>query len=399
MNTQVKWISNSMKGDGRLKNANPIMNETISKEVESFHRSFDEYEETPLCDLKNLSSTLEVGKILVKDESYRFGLNAFKVLGASYAMGKCLAKRLNRSIDELPFSVLKTETIRKTLGDIHFAATTDGNHGRGVAWTANQLGFDATIYMPKGTTQNRLNHILKLGANAEIKSYNYDDTVRWVSDQAKIHDWEIIQDTAWEGYEDVPRWIMQGYSTVAREIVEQMGETKPTHIFLQAGVGAFAAVMASIFVDVFEENPPKIVLLEADQADCFYQSIQNKKVTPVTGDLTTIMAGLACGEPNPLAWEILSECTDFFLSVPDWVTAKGMRVLGNPLGTDERIISGESGAVGVGVLSILNDLPFQDLKEALGINETSVVLNISTEGDTDAETYREVVWDGKYPVE
>lgn len=396
MNKNLKWLKNSIKDNTKAEQSISIMNKAVSEEVERFHKSFDEYSVTPLRDLEALASMLDVKKVFVKDESYRFGLNAFKVLGASYAIGKSLATRLNCSIDEVPFPVLKSKKVRDQLGNITFAATTDGNHGRGVAWTAKELGFDAVIYMPKGTTENRLNHILELGAHSEIKEMNYDDTVRWVAEQAKDKNWEIIQDTAWEGYEDVPKWIMQGYSTLGKEAIEQMGDTKPTHIFLQAGVGAFAAVMAAVLLQAYTENPPKIILVEASKADCFYQSISNQKVTPVTGDLSTIMAGLACGEPNPLAWTILSAHADTFISAPDWVTARGMRILGNPLGSDEKIISGESGAVGVGVLSLINDKNFEDLKQALEIDENSIILNFSTEGDTDAVSYRSIVWDGKY---
>ncbi|TCK97748.1 diaminopropionate ammonia-lyase [Natranaerovirga hydrolytica] len=399
MNKEIKWTKNNMKLKDQEVGNTPLIDEKTSEEVKNFHSSFEEYQVTPLRHLGYFSESVGIKKVLVKDESYRFGLNAFKVLGAAYAMGKTLAQRLGKSIDELPFSVLKSPEVKKELGEVAFLSTTDGNHGRGVAWTANQLGQKASIFMPKGTTQNRLNHILKLGANAEITDYNYDDTVRWMVEEGKKTNAEIIQDTAWEGYEDVPRWIMQGYSTVAKETIEQLGDKQPTHIFLQAGVGAFAAIMTSIFINHYKDNPPKIIILEANQADCFYQSIQEEKVIPVTGDLNTIMAGLACGEPNPLAWEILSTNADVFVSVPDWVSAKGMRILGNPLSTDPKVISGESGAVGVGLLSVLNLDENKALKEALEIDEDSIVLNFSTEGDTDANTYREIVWDGKYPME
>lgn len=397
MNKEIRWVKNPNKVAFKKQENTVLVNEEISKEVAEFHKSFDEYEVTPLFHLKDLSKTLKIGSLLVKDESYRFELNAFKVLGASYAIGKTLAKRLKKSIAEVPFPVLKSEEVRKEIDDITLVATTDGNHGRGVAWTAEQLNLDSVVYMPKGTTKNRLQHILDTGAQATITEYNYDDTVRWVAKESQKNQWVIIQDTAWEGYEDVPKWIMQGYSTIAREIIEQIGDKKPTHIFLQAGVGAFAAVMTSIFIEVYSQDPPKIIIVEAAEADCFYRSIQSGKVTPVTGDLNTIMAGLACGEPNPMAWDILNSYGDIFISVPDWVTAKGMRVLGNPLSSDTRIISGESGAVGVGVLSLLGDQEYAPLKEALELKEDSVVICMNTEGDTDIQTYRDIVWEGKYP--
>jgi len=366
-------------------------------EAYRFHQSFPQYGPTPLRRLSALARHWGVADLFVKDESYRFGLNAFKVLGATFAMGQVLARRLGRSLGDLPFSVLQDPATKKKLGPLTFAATTDGNHGRGVAWTAAQLGFPATIYMPKGTTATRLENIRKLGQSAEITSMNYDDTVRWVASQAREKGWEVIQDTAWEGYVDVPRWIMQGYSTVVRETLDQLAGVTPTHVFLQAGVGAFAAMMAALLLDYYGVVAPRIVILEAQPAECFYESILLGKKTAVTGDLDTIMAGLACGEPNPLAWDILKEAGFAFLAAPNEAAAHGMRVLGNPLAEDHRIVSGESGAVGPGVLGWLTQKPqYADLKKSLEIGPDSRILCFSTEGDTDPKIYRDVVWEGAY---
>lgn len=365
-------------------------------EVERFHRSFPQYEPTPLRTLKALAARWGVGALSVKDESFRFGLNAFKVLGAGYAVGKVLAARLGRSLDDLPFPALQDPLVRQALPGLMFAATTDGNHGRGVAWTAAQLGFPATIYMPKGTVSARLENIRRLGQSAEITAWNYDDTVRWVAGQAAARNWEVIQDTAWDGYVDVPRWIMQGYSTVARETVAQWSGPPPTHVFLQAGVGAFAAVLAVCLLEAWKAAPPKIIVLEAQPAECFYESILAGKKTAVGGDLTTIMAGLACGEPNPLSWDILKDCGFAFIAAPDGAAAYGMRVLGNPLDGDSRIVSGESGAVGPGVLGWLARPEGVAHRKKLGLGPDSRVLCFSTEGDTDPDMYRRITWEGAY---
>lgn len=390
----LKWVVNKNKTNTIEK---PITNGNTLFEVKSFHESIKEYEETPLVRLKKMAGYLGLSEIFVKDESFRFGLNSFKVLGASYAIGKHLAQKLGKDIFEVPYPVLKSDEIREELGDLTLTTTTDGNHGRGVAWMAKQLGYKAVIYMPKGSTQNRVNHILEMGADVTVTDWNYDETVRFTAEQAMKNKCEVIQDTAWEGYEDVPRWIMQGYSTIAQEIIEQLQGTRPTHIFLQAGVGAFASVIASIFVSIFSKNPPKIIIVEPEKADCFYKSAISGQAECVTGELNTIMAGLACGEPNPLGYEILKQCTDVFVSVPDWVTARGMRILGNPLKGDARIISGESGAVTTGLLSVITiDEKYKELKEAIGLNSNSKVLVINTEGNTDTEVYRRIVWDGDY---
>ncbi|EET87426.1 diaminopropionate ammonia-lyase [Clostridium carboxidivorans P7] len=389
----MKWIVNGKK---ILKEHEPLLNKSDLHEVKSFHESFEQYKQTPLVKLDELANFLGLSNIFVKDESLRFGLNAFKVLGASYAIGKHLSQKLGKDISELPFSALKSEKVKSELGNLIFATTTDGNHGRGVAWMAKQLGYKCIVYMPKGSTQNRVNNIAEFDADVSVTDWNYDDTVRFTAEQASKNGWEVIQDTAWEGYTEVPTWIMKGYSTLAQEAIEQLHGTIPTHVFLQAGVGAFASVIASIFVSTFEKNPPKIVIVEPEKADCFYRSCKAGKIEAVTGEMNTIMAGLACGEPNPVGWDILKCCTDVFVSAPDWVTARGMRVLGNPLKGDNKIISGESGAVTTGLLSILSETKYKDLRETLKLDKNSKVLLISTEGDTDPQIYRNIVWNGDY---
>jgi diaminopropionate ammonia-lyase len=397
MSFALKGLLNPNWKPGLPPAARALVDPAALAEVELYHRSFPQYAPTPLRSLSGLALHWGVGGLWVKDESPRFGLNAFKVLGASYAVGKILAGRLGRSLDELPFPALQKPQVRSQLGGVVLAATTDGNHGRGVAWTASQLGLPATIFMPKGTVATRLENIRKLGQSAEVTAMNYDDTVRWVASQARDKGWEIVQDTAWDGYVDVPRWIMQGYSTVARETVEQLAGARPTHVFLQAGVGAFAAVMAALLLDAFGADPPRIVVLEAMPAECFYESVRLGRKTAVGGELDTIMAGLACGEPNPLAWDILKDAGFAFLAAPNEAAAHGMRVLGNALPGDEKIVAGESGAVGPGVLGWLTQRPeYAALRDELGLGAGSRVLCFSTEGDTDPAMYRQIAWEGAY---
>ncbi|MDC7223465.1 MAG: diaminopropionate ammonia-lyase [Spirochaetales bacterium] len=390
----IKGLKN--KAQDRNSYKPELIDEDAFKEVCAFHESFEEYKKSQLVSLDGLAAHLGLDQFFVKDESSRFNLNSFKVLGASFAVGKALAAELGEPIGSLPFPVLK-ERVRKELSHIKLAATTDGNHGRGVAWMGRQLGLPVVIYMPKGTTEARLNHIQKEGAQASITEMNYDDTVRWVADKAKEENWLVIQDTAWEGYEEVPRWIMQGYSTMAREFAADLGDTIPTHVFLQAGVGAFAGVIAEALYVLYGENCPKIVVVEADSADCYYESARKGEDVVKTGDLFTIMAGLACGEQNPLGNIILKKLTHAFISAPDWSSANGMRILANPLSGDEKIVSGESGAVSVGVVErVMKNPRYAELKELLELDENSRVLVFSTEGDTDQNVYRDVVWFGRY---
>ena len=401
MKEKIKWKENTLPKDEEEEILEPFNKESINK-VRDFHKSFPQYKETPLVNLNNLSKYLGVDGIYVKDESYRFGLNAFKVLGGSFAMAKYLAQILNKDISELPYEKLISNEVREELGKITFVTATDGNHGRGVAWTANKLKQKSVVYMPKGSSLTRLENIKNEGAEAYITDMNYDDDVRLAAKYANEHDGVIIQDTAWEGYEDIPAWIMQGYGTMAKEAVEQLSEygvERPTHVFIQAGVGSLAGAVQGYMAAKFEDCPITVVV-EADKADCFYKSAEAGDGKPrfVGGDMQTIMAGLACGEPNTIGFEILKNYSEAFISAPDWVSAKGMRILGNPLVGDEKVISGESGAVTTGTLvSIMQDESLAELRKALKLDENSKVLLISTEGDTDPEKYRSIVWDGECP--
>jgi len=294
--------------------------------------------------------------------------------------------------EELSCEKLTGEELRSRLGKVTFITATDGNHGRGVAWTASRLGQKSVVYMPKGTVAERLENIRRLGAQADITDMNYDDTVRFCSRLADENGWILVQDTSWDGYEEIPLWIMQGYTTMGLEILEQLGVVRPTHIFLQAGVGAMAGAMAAFFADVWKDKPPVITVVEPQRADCFYRTAaaNDGKLHAVGGDLNTIMAGLACGEPCPIGWEMLRCCAENYVSMPDWVAAEGMRMLGKA-----GIISGESGASTAGLaFTALQD---EALREKLKLNENSRILCISTEGDTDRENYRRIVEENAYP--
>ena len=376
----------------------PLFSRQQAQQARHFHQKIAGYQPTPLYALKELATLFGVKNILVKDESQRFGLNAFKMLGGAYAIAQLLCEKYHLDINAFSFETLKSTNKEK----MTFATTTDGNHGRGVAWAAQQLGQNAVVYMPKGSAQERVDAILRLGAECIVTDMNYDDTVRFTMQTAQKNGWEVVQDTAWEGYTKIPTWIMQGYATLADEAVEQMaamGIARPTHVFLQAGVGAMAGGVLGYLVDVFGARDLHSVIVEPELADCIYRSGLKGDIVNVGGDMATIMAGLACGEPNPLGWEILRNCATQFISCQDAVAALGMRVLGNPVGNDHRVISGESGAVGLGTLAAVHFHPQrQALMNKLGLDSHSVVLVISTEGDTDVQHYREVVWEGKLPA-
>lgn len=401
MKEKINWKENTLPKVENENRLNFLSRNEIEK-TKDFHSSFPQYKETPLVNLDNLGKYIGLKGIYIKDESYRFGLNAFKVLGGSFAMAKYLAQKLGEDISELPYEKLISNEIREKLGDITFVTATDGNHGRGVAWTANKLKQKSVVYMPKGSSLTRLENIRREGAEASITDMNYDEAVRLAAKYADEHNGVIIQDTAWEGYEDIPAWIMQGYGTMALESLNQLnnyGIERPTHIFVQAGVGSLAGAIQGFFASVFKEECPITIIVEASEAACLYKSAiaNDGNLRVVDGDMPTIMAGLACGEANIIGWDILKNYSSMFVSAPDWVSANGMRVLGNSMRGDKKVVSGESGAVTLGLLyEIMINPEYKPLKEKLKLNENSNVLLFSTEGDTDPDKYRKIVWKGKY---
>ena len=399
---QIKWVPNRMpKSDDKQL---PVMAlENVAK-ARRFHSSFPQYSVTPLTELRTMASQLGLGGLYVKDESYRFGLNAFKVLGGSFAMARYIAQQMGKDVSEITYDYLTSDRLREEFGQATFFTATDGNHGRGVAWAARKLGQKAVVHMPKGSAKPRFDNIAREGAQVTIEQVNYDDCVRMAAaEAAATPHGVVVQDTAWDGYEEIPSWIMQGYGTMAMEAAEQLKSLqveRPTHIFVQAGVGSLAGAVQGYFANLFPDCCPTTVVMEARAADCLYQGALagDGSYRKVGGDLQTIMAGLACGEPNTISWDILRNHTSFFVSCPDWVSAKGMRMLAAPRGDDRQVISGESGAVGMGLIAALMEGDeYRPLREAIGLGPDSQVLMFSTEGDTDPENWRKIVWDGDYP--
>lgn len=367
-------------------------NDKIATNVANFHKSLPNYKPTPLVRLSSLANKLEIDDLLIKDESQRFDLNAFKVLGASYAMAKVLGNKLNLDDDELIFENILSE--QSKFQQITFITATDGNHGRAVAWAAEKFGCKAVVYMPKGSSFARLEAIKQFGAKASITDQNYDDTVIYAEKMAKDNGWILLQDTSWAGYEEVPKHIMQGYFTLITEFFYQEQKIWPTHLFLQAGVGSFAAAILAYLCNFTNKITPIFVVVEPYGAPCLYESIKLHDGEPyrVKGDLATIMTGLACGEPSHLGLRILNARANAFIKCSDDVARKGMKILGNPLGGDQAIISGESGAVTLGVVHeiLFNRQPY-NLKDELCITSNSRILLFSTEGDTDPDSYRKIV--------
>ena len=357
----------------------------VAQKVMAFHRQVPGYGPTPLVSLPKLAEQCGVGALLVKDESPRFGLNAFKGLGGIYAVAQAAGKLLGLAPEQITFPELQKPENREALRHLTFATATDGNHGKGVAWAAGLLGWPAKVFMPKGSSPRRAQAIRDAGqAEVTITPWNYDDTVNYVNRYTKENGWVLVQDTSWDGYEQVPKWIMQGYTTMAQEAAKQLTEL-PTHIFLQAGVGAMAGAVTGYFRARYGENCPKIVLVEPYGAACIYESMEAGDGQPHTakGNGETIMAGLNCGSPCTVAWDILRDYGSYALECGDDAAKLGMRTLRR-----YGIVSGESGASGIGAFLELTKSP--EGKAQLGIGQDARILFFSTEGNTDPESYEAI---------
>jgi len=397
----LKWSLHTKKD---IKLSYKMFPVAISRIARKFHNAIPGCKMTPLRSLSNLANMLGVESIWVKDESQRLELNSFKVLGGSFAIYRFIQNKLNLSDDEMSYENIISEKSKKVLGEITFASATDGNHGMGVAWAASKLGYKSMIYVHSGTSKSRIDAIKSYGAVVKIIKGNYDDAVRQVTIDAQKYSWVIISDTSWKGYEEIPTWIMQGYTTMISETQEQFssqGIIKPTHVLIQAGVGALAAAVTGYYHSLFAEEAPTCIIVEPEQAACLYHSsiLGDGNPHTVNGNLNTIMAGLACGEPSPVAWKVLKETISCFISCPDYIAAKGMRVYATPLAGDPFVVSGESGAVTLGVLgAIMKENGMEELISYLKLDKNSRILLINTEGNTDPIHFRQIIWEGANPV-
>ncbi len=369
----------------------------VGEQVLRLHRMHSAYAVTPLVSLSALARQRHVGHILVKDESFRFGLKAFKGLGGLYAMFRMICDALSLDPAKTTLESLQREPFASRIRDMVFVTTTDGNHGKGVSWAAGVFGCQAHVFMPAGTVEVRAQAIRDAGnADVQITDMPYDACVQHTRALAAENGWYLIQDTAWTGYETVPLYIMQGYLTILEETEQQlrvMGVPAPTHVFLQCGVGSMAGAIAAGCRERFAVQP-RFFLAEPVEVACFYESFlrADGHMHTATGNGRTQMAGLNCATPCTLAWDILGKCATGAFACDDSVMETGMRRLGVPCPGDARIVSGESGAVTLGLLEcLLTESRWESWREKVQLNEKSVILLISTEGNTDPAHYHTVM--------
>jgi diaminopropionate ammonia-lyase len=363
-----------------------------------FHRALPGYEPTPLLELPSLAFRLGLGAVFVKDESQRFGIKAFKALGASYAMFRFLKKRWHaRFAETFTPAVFQDAAALQRLGPFTFCAATDGNHGRAVAWTARKLGQRAVIYMPADSVAARVEAIRGEGAEVVLIEGTFDLCVERCAADAGKFGWQAISDTAYQGYREIPGWILLGYTSIFQEldgVLDRPGRAGVDAVILPAGVGGLAAAGAFHYAKHYGASRPCLICVEPVSSDCFLESVRfgRGEALATRGRQTSIMAGLNCGTPSPLAWPIVRDAMHFFLAVGDDWAEQAMRRYYHPLGTDPRIVSGESGSSGLAaLLALTGSEKLAAVRPRLPLNPESRVLLINTEGDTDPVNFQRIV--------
>jgi diaminopropionate ammonia-lyase len=353
--------------------------------------SWPGYAATSLHLLDALAARLGVAALWYKDERSRFGLGSFKALGGAYAVANVLRGKVMAACGLA--NVTSQQLLSGAFAGIVRGATvtcaTDGNHGRSVAWGAQLFGCRCVIFVHEHVSQGRREAIARYGAEVREVEGNYDDAVRHAAATAQASGWTVVSDTSYPGYRDIPLDVMHGYGVMAAEVADQLGGRPPTHVFVQAGVGALAAAVCASFWLRWGEHRPRFVVVEPLHADCVYRSLAAGRPVVVEGSLDTVMAGLACGEVSELAWEILRGGASAAVRLDDAYALEAMKVLAAPEAGDPPIVAGETGGAGLGALLAARDYP--EMRATLALDADSRVLLLGSEGDTDPAIYRQVV--------
>jgi diaminopropionate ammonia-lyase len=343
--------------------------------------SWPGYQATKLHTLDRVATDLGLGTVWLKDESTRFGLGAFKSVGGAYAVYRVLEQRIRErhpNADVSP-AVLIAGAHSDISSNITFACASAGNHGRAVAWGAQLFGARCVVYLYQGVSAGRRAAIESLGAIVDTTAPDYDYAVRKISQDAHRNGWLVISDTAYGNYRDVPRLVMQGYTVIAQEVLEQLGDRRPTHVLLQAGVGGFAAAIAAHIWESLGSQRPRFLVVEPEGAACVRECMAHGRFSALASS-QSIMGGLNCAAASTIAWEILQQAADWSVTISDDESIAAMRKLGS-IG----ITAGESGAAGFAALNSLAGDPAA--RAAVGFDQNARVLLFSTEGATDPATY------------
>lgn len=362
---------------------------------DSFTKAFSEitgwqgYSPTPHYALPALATSLTVGEVLYKHEGPRFGIGSFKALGAAYAACRVLQTELSTKLNRpIAMTDISSGALAQSAKSVTLCSATDGNHGRSLAWGCQRFGATCKIYIHAEVSSIRAQAMRDLGADVIRVQGNYDASVARARADADANGWFMVADTSWPGYSKPPLDVMAGYGLMAHEISRTLTKP-PTHLFIQGGVGGFAAAMAAYLRQYWGDAAPRVVVVEPDLAPCLMASARAGKVTNFDITQETIMAGLSCGEPSELAWDILKDEASDYLAIPDSIIGPTMRLLARPLGSDPSIQGGESGVAGLAALIASARQP--DLRAALNLGPGSRILLIGSEGITDPEIYADIM--------
>lgn len=351
--------------------------------------AWEGYAPTPLVALNTLANTLGIAQVLYKHEGPRFGLGSFKALGAAYAALRVLQREISHQLGQgVSLSSIREGVHAEICAKITLVSATDGNHGRSLAWGSQRFGVPCRIYIHAKVSETRAQAMRDLGAEVIRIDGDYDASVALARKEAKQNGWFVVSDTSWPGYSEPPRDVMAGYGVMTREVCEALDQA-PTHVFLQGGVGGLAASVAASLRQYWGKDAPRVVVVEPDLAACLYESARRGVATSVKITEETIMAGLSCGEPSPVAWEILEQEASDFLTIPDSIVAPTVRLLARPMGDDPRIEAGESAVAGLAALIAARQ--DSELSKILGLNAQSRVLLIGSEGVTDPEIFARIM--------
>ena len=358
-------------------------------EVERHLRHRDNYALTPLHALPTLASELGVSAVYVKDEGHRLGLGSFKALGGSYVVVRLVLEEASRQLERpVDIAELQAPEVRAVAASMTFSCATDGNHGRSVAQGAQLVGAQAAIFVHSGVSEERIAAIARFGATMIRAEGTYDDSVAEAARVSAEKGWIVVSDTSWPGYERIPGLVMQGYTALVAEALRQMPQP-PTHVFVQVGVGGIAAAVAAHFALVLGDKRPVFVAVDPARAACMFESARAGRPVKATVGEPTVMAMLDCYEPSLVAWRILSRVADGFMTVEDADAVAVMNRLARPAGNDPAIVAGESG--GAGLAGLIAAAADPATWAQLGLDDSSRVFVINTEGATDPQRYAELV--------
>ena len=344
---------------------------------------------TPLHALRGLAKELGLASLHVKDEGYRLGLGSFKALGGAYAVMILVQEEASRRLGRAVFEdELVCDEVKAIAATMTFACATDGNHGRSVAQGAQLMGARAVIFVHSGVSEARIEAIASFGAEIVRVNGNYDFSVSEATRVAAERGWTVVSDTSWPGYEYISGLVAQGYTIMVREILNALAEL-PTHVFLQAGVGGFAAAVSGHMTVLLGDKRPHVTVVEPARAACLYESVKAGRRVKVEETEPTVMAMLECYEPSMVALRILERVADGFMTVEEYSAPEVMRRLASPLAGDPAVVAGESGGAGLaGVMTVLQDV---ELAAKIGLGPDARVLVINTEGATDPALYEKIV--------